>query len=296
MNNDFSLNLQRYQQRVNDNLLQRTRQLGATTPPLGEAMVYSLMSPGKRLRPVLVYAAAETVGKINHLVDTAACAVECIHAYSLIHDDLPAMDDDDLRRGMPTCHRAFDEATAILAGDALQSLAFQWLAGAKSGKAELPLRLIAELAEAAGCHGMVAGQMMDLNAVGKPIGLPELEQLHRRKTGALIATSVVMGAIASEAASERQVQALAEYARALGLAFQIQDDILDVESSTDVLGKAQGADAKLNKPTYVSVAGLDQAKALAQQQVDAAIAALQPFNQRGETLRQLADYMIARHA
>jgi len=295
---EFSLYLQRYQQRVNDCLQQRLSQVGASTPPLGEAMVYSLMSPGKRLRPVLAYAAAETVGKLNGDVDAVACAVECMHAYSLIHDDLPAMDDDDLRRGMPTCHKAFDEATAILAGDALQALAFQWLAntGESADHANLSIGLIQVLSKAAGYQGMVAGQMLDLNAVGKPLSVPQLEDLHRRKTGALIKASVVMGAMASRAASDHQLKALDDYAQALGLAFQIQDDILDVEASTDEIGKPQGADARLNKPTYVSIAGLEAAKTLAQQQIDAAINALSGLGQRADILRQLAHYMIERRS
>ena len=294
MTDDFSLYLQRYQQRANDCLQQRIQHVSATTPPLGEAMAYGLMSRGKRLRPLLAYAAAETVGKINSDVDTVACAVECIHAYSLIHDDLPAMDDDDLRRGEPTCHKAFDEATAILAGDALQTLAFQWLVTECANHPTMCLDLIGELTKAAGYQGMVAGQMVDLNAVGRQLNLPELENLHRHKTGALIKAAVVMGAIASRAASDQQLQALAEYAEALGLAFQIQDDILDVESSTETLGKTQGADALHDKPTYVSIAGLAQAKVLAQQQIDSAIAALSGFNERADGLRQLASYMIAR--
>jgi len=296
MSEDFANYLQRCQQRVNDCLRQRIHSLSASTPPLGEAMIYSLMSQGKRLRPVLVYAAAETLGKMNPTVDTVACAVECVHAYSLSHDDLPAMDDDDLRRGEPTCHKAFDEATAILAGDALQTLAFQWLAEAGNNNAHLHLRLLQELSKAAGYQGMVAGQMLDLNAVGKSLSVPQLEALHRYKTGALISASVKMGAVASQAASETQIQALGDYAEALGLAFQIHDDILDVESSTEILGKSQGADARRQKPTYVSVAGLDAAKVLAQEQIDNAISALQSFGQRAERLRQLAHFMIERRS
>lgn len=260
-------------------------------------MIYGLMGRGKRLRPLLAYAAAETVGKINADVDTVACAVECIHSYSLIHDDLPAMDNDDLRRGLPTCHVAFDEATAILAGDALQTLAFQWLAEeSEKSTAEIRLQLVLELAKAAGHQGMVRGQMQDLSAVGKHLSLPQLEDLHRHKTGALIKASVVMGAVASRAASPNQLQGLGDYAQNLGLAFQIHDDILDVESSTETLGKTQGADARLNKPTYVSIAGLDSAKVLAQQQIDAALTALEPFGHRADGLRQLAHYMVERKA
>ncbi len=296
MNNDISTYIQRQQQRVNDCLHQRLQSVQSSHPPLGEAMVYSLMGQGKRLRPILAYAAAEAVGKINELVDSVACALECIHTYSLIHDDLPAMDDDDLRRGSPTCHKAFDEATAILAGDALQSLAFQCLATSSVRSPALGLSLIQDLAKAAGHQGMVGGQMLDLNAVGKSLDLPSLENLHANKTGALIKASVVMGAVASEAASDSDIQALSDYAQALGLAFQIHDDVLDVESSTETLGKPQGADARLNKPTYVSIVGLDQAKILAREQVEKSLAALTHFGQRGDTLKKLAHYMIERHA
>ena len=286
--------LQTHQQRVNDCLTKHLRDFHSAFPPLGEAMEYSLMAKGKRLRPVLVYAAAQAVSEVNDAVDVVACAVECTHTYSLIHDDLPAMDNDDLRRGVPTCHIAYNEATAILAGDALLTLAFQWLSQCETLAPQTRLDLIENLSKAAGWRGMVGGQMLDLNAVGKPLTLPELEQLHRLKTGALIKASVEMGAIATEAASPKQLQALGEFAANVGLAFQIQDDILDVDSSTEELGKSQGADAKLGKPTYVSVAGLQGARELAAQQTDAAIAALAGFDHRADPLRELAYYTVSR--
>lgn len=291
---DFAHYLERHQNRINDCLTQRLARLRNLNPPLGEAMEYSLMAKGKRLRPILAYAAADAVGQIDEAVDTVACALECIHTYSLIHDDLPAMDDDDLRRGLPTCHKAFDEATAILAGDALLTLAFQWLAEIHPLPANIRIELITHLSKAAGCAGMVGGQMQDLSAVGKPLNLPQLEQLHRHKTGALIKASVVMGAMATQAAGETQLQQLSDYADAVGLAFQIHDDVLDVESNTEALGKSQGADARLNKPTYVSIAGLDTAKELANQQVNNALAALDNFGPRADNLRHVARYTIAR--
>ena len=270
--------------------------------PLGELerlyadMRYSVVNGGKRVRPLLVYAACEALGGQAAQADAGACAVELIHAYSLVHDDLPAMDDDDLRRGQPTTHRAFDEAAAILAGDGLQSLAFAVLADAAHNPqpAELRLQMIAELARAAGPAGMVGGQAIDLGAVGVQLDQAGLELMHRHKTGALIEASVCLGALASGQAGAEQLQALQRYAAAIGLAFQVQDDILDVESDTATLGKTQGKDQAHDKPTYPALLGLAGAKAYAASLCDEALQALAAFSGEADALRELARYIIAR--
>lgn len=261
---------------------------------LHAAMAYSLLQGGKRVRPLLAFASAEALGAVTATTGCVAFALEAIHAYSLVHDDLPAMDDDDLRRGQPTCHRAFDEATAILAGDALQSMAFEALASVQTTAPQRVLALMAELGRAAGAQGMVAGQAMDLAAVNCAISLEQLETMHRHKTGALIEAAVVMGAISSERATPEQLQALRRYARALGLAFQVQDDILDVTTDTATLGKQQGADQHRNKPTYVSLLGLTAAQALAQQLYREALDALSSFDENALRLRQLAAFVVQR--
>lgn len=289
-----------HQQRVNRCLEDYVSKLPNSAPRIKEAMEYSLFAKGKRVRPVLVYAAATAVSDWEasqanqQIVDAAACALECIHTYSLIHDDLPAMDDDDLRRGMPTCHIAFDEATAILAGDALLTMAFEILAQLNADSAATALRLVKELAVASGAAGMVGGQMLDLAATDKAINQQQLEQIHHLKTGALIRASVLMGALAAGAESAQQLSALEDYASAVGFAFQIQDDILDVTSTTQTLGKPQGADARLHKSTYVSLLGLEQAKARAEALLDQANVALQSFDQRADALRLLAGYIVHR--
>jgi farnesyl diphosphate synthase/geranylgeranyl diphosphate synthase type II len=262
-------------------------------PHLQHAMRYSALNGGKRVRATLVYAAADSINNtVPAAIDNIACALELIHAYSLVHDDLPAMDNDTLRRGQPTCHIAFDEATAILAGDALQTLAFECLASAEL-PAALRCELVLSLARASGMHGMVAGQCMDLAAENQTISLDALESLHQHKTGALIRASVRCGALAANASAE-QLQALDRYAAAIGLAFQVQDDILDIESSTEQLGKQQGADIALCKSTYPSLLGLDAAKQRAKNLCDDAITALTDFGKSAEPLRQLAHYIIAR--
>ncbi|MBS7690861.1 (2E,6E)-farnesyl diphosphate synthase [Pseudomonas lalucatii] len=263
---------------------------------LYQAMRYSVVNGGKRVRPLLVYAACEALGGEARQADGAACAVELIHAYSLVHDDLPAMDDDDLRRGQPTTHKAFDEASAILAGDGLQSLAFAALADERCNPlaAELRLAMIACLAHAAGPAGMVGGQAIDLGAVGQRLDQPALEAMHRHKTGALIEASVRLGALASGRADDCALQALQAYAQAIGLAFQVQDDILDVESDTTTLGKTQGKDQANHKPTYPALLGLEQAKAYALELRDQALHALRPFDSRAEPLRELARYIVER--
>lgn len=273
-------------------------------PVIGEcnnlqaAMRYSIFNGGKRVRPVLVYAAAQAIAidynACQSACDTAAAAAECIHAYSLIHDDLPAMDDDDLRRGKPTCHIAFDEASAILAGDALQCLAFEALGNIQELADSEKLAMVLALAKASGDKGMVAGQAIDLGAVDSQLSLQELQNMHGLKTGALIRASVELGARATGEATTKQLQQLDRYACAIGLAFQVQDDILDVTASTETLGKQQGADLALNKPTYVSLLGLEVARAKAQDLHRQALAALDSFGERAEPLRQLSEYIISR--
>jgi geranylgeranyl diphosphate synthase type II len=262
------------------------------------AMRYSLFNGGKRVRPLLAYAACEALGGQPERANAAACAVELIHAYSLVHDDLPAMDDDDLRRGQPTTHKAFDEACAILAGDGLQSLAFEVLSDAKYNphNAELRLAMLNTLSRAAGPAGMVGGQAIDLGSVGQQLDQAALEVMHRHKTGALIEASVQLGALASERADEHALKALHTYARAIGLAFQVQDDILDVESDTATLGKTQGKDQAHDKPTYPALLGLDAAKAYALELRDQALHALRPFDQAAEPLRELARYIVERRS
>ena len=270
--------------------------VGNADARLFAAMRYSLLAGGKRLRPVLVYAAADAVGGGSATaadMDRAACAIECIHTYSLIHVDLPAMDNDDLRRGVPTCHRAFDEATAILAGDALHTLAFELLAGATSISAELRIRLIAELARASGCHGMVAGQAMDIACVGTAIDQAMLEQMHALKTGALIVAALRMGALLG-GATESALAATTEYGSAIGLAFQVQDDILDQVGSATHLGKQPGSDAAQAKPTYATLLGAEQARALADALCDRAVTALQPMGASAAPLQELARFMVSR--
>ncbi|MDH0121375.1 polyprenyl synthetase family protein [Stutzerimonas stutzeri] len=263
---------------------------------LYQAMRYSVMNGGKRVRPLLVYAACEALNGDKTDADGAACAVELIHAYSLVHDDLPAMDDDDLRRGQPTTHKAFDEACAILAGDGLQSLAFEAMAQAEHNPqdAALRLRMFAVLARAAGPAGMVGGQAIDLGSVGLKLDRDALELMHRHKTGALIEASVQLGALASGHADADNLASLSQYARAIGLAFQVQDDILDVESDTATLGKHQGADIARDKPTYPALLGMDAAKAYALELRDQALHALRPFDTAAEPLRELARYIVER--
>lgn len=263
---------------------------------LYEAMRYSVMNGGKRVRPLLAYAACEALGAAPEQANGAACAVELIHAYSLVHDDLPAMDDDDLRRGQPTTHKAFDEACAILAGDGLQSLAFSALLDPQLSAldAQTRLHMVTDLALAAGPAGMVGGQAIDLGSVGLKLDQAALEYMHRHKTGALIEASVQLGALASGRAQAADLQALKVYAQAIGLAFQVQDDILDVEGDTATLGKQSGADAARDKPTYPSLMGLDEAKRYAMQLRDQAINALRPFDAAAQPLRELARYIVER--
>ena len=258
------------------------------------AMRYSVFNGGKRLRPALCFAAAEAVAATDANTARVAAALEMIHAYSLIHDDLPAMDDDDLRRGKPTCHIQFGEATAILAGDGLQSLAFQQLTELQNIPADHMVRLLSMLASYSGCQGMVAGQAIDLAATGQGLNLGQLKTMHRHKTGALIEASVLMGAIATGAATEQQLAVLKQFAADIGLAFQIQDDILDVESSTDQLGKQHGSDALNQKSTYSSIMGLEEARTEATKLYQQSVASLDIFAERADPLRQLASFIVNR--
>lgn len=265
---------------------------------LFEACAYSLTRGGKRVRPALAYGAALAIDPAvlkgdTVAIDYVACAAEMIHAYSLVHDDLPAMDDDDLRRGQPTCHIAYDEPTAILVGDGLQARAFELLADAPAVSAQARLDLVRMLSAAAGSRGMVGGQAVDIAAVDSAIDLQHLETMHALKTGALIRGSVGMGAIVA-GASQQQRDALDDYADAIGLAFQICDDILDATSDSITLGKQAGADAAHNKPTYVSLLGLEQARDKADALLEDALAALQGFDDAAWFLRELADYIVRR--
>ncbi|EIC19718.1 polyprenyl synthetase family protein [Thiorhodovibrio frisius] len=261
---------------------------------LHQAMRHGALGGGKRLRPTLAYAAASAVGVTREQIDAAACALELIHTYSLIHDDLPAMDDDDLRRGQPTCHKAFDEATAILAGDALQTLAFQWLATDSANTVDARIRMIEVLARAAGSRGMVAGQALDLASEGQALDRAALENIHLHKTGALIQASVNMAALVKPETTGEQASALDGYARCIGLAFQIQDDLLDVEGQTEVLGKQSGQDAAHHKATYPSLLGIDAAHKEAARLIEEAHRCLSGFDSGADPLRWIADYIIAR--
>lgn len=262
-------------------------------PGLEEAIRYVLLGGGKRIRPLLVYAGCRALGGDFEDADDAACAVEFIHVYSLIHDDLPALDDDDLRRGRPSLHKAFDEATAILAGDALQTMAFEILCRPHAGKGDR-LRMAHELAMAAGPAGMVGGQVRDLAADGQEVSLEELETTHRLKTGALIRASVLLGALSAGNAAAGKLEALAKYASRIGLAFQIQDDILDEVSDTGTLGKPQGSDRDGGKATYVTLLGLEPARERAAELAASAGRALNEFGADADPLRHLAAYIVER--
>ncbi|MBF6650972.1 (2E,6E)-farnesyl diphosphate synthase [Methylobacter sp. BlB1] len=263
---------------------------------LHEAMRYCALDGGKRMRPMLAYCTGKTLGIAPEALDGPACAVEFIHVYSLIHDDLPAMDDDELRRGKPTCHVAFDEATAILAGDALQALAFEILAHdpTMTVDAESRLKMITMLAKASGSQGMVGGQAIDLESVGTKLNLPELENMHIHKTGALIRASVNMATLAKPDIDHNVAAKLDHYAKCIGLSFQVKDDILDEESDTATLGKTQGKDRDNDKPTYPALLGLSGAKQKAQELHEQAIDSLSIFGKEADLLRDLSLYIIQR--
>ncbi|MFT5064178.1 MAG: geranylgeranyl diphosphate synthase type II [Gammaproteobacteria bacterium] len=291
----FTSRLKSYQQR-NHRVMDQWLPSDAVHPSrLHTAMRYAVLGPGKRVRPLLMYATAETIGLAAEKVDTAAAAVEMIHGYSLIHDDLPAMDDDDLRRGRPTCHKQFDEAVAILAGDALQAYAFEILGKDQQiGSAAAQVKMIVRLGEASGSLGMAGGQAIDLAAQGQKLDESQLREMHGKKTGALIWAAVMLAADAASNLPASQLEALDQYARDIGLAFQVQDDVLDVVSDTATLGKQQGADAALDKPTYVSVMGLEAAQQLASDLRDSAISALSVFGESAQPLRHMADMIVSR--
>ena len=293
MTNKLSQLLQTYSERVNAQLEQIIPQPTGPAAKLFEAMHYSIFNGGKRLRPALCFATAEAISRSDKNILIVAAAVEMIHTYSLIHDDLPAMDDDDLRRGLPTCHVKYDEATAILAGDALQSLAFKQLSELDLS-ASTSLQLVSLLSDLAGCNGMVTGQAIDLASTGKQLSAEELTYMHNHKTGALIEASVIMSAIATDQASSDQLKALRQFSRAIGLAFQIQDDILDVESSTEELGKSQGSDSANNKATYTSIIGIEKARSEAKRLYQQSLEALSVFGDRAQSLRVLAKFIVHR--
>jgi farnesyl diphosphate synthase len=291
----FGAKLAAWQIRMEAALASRMAPADAIPARLHEAMRYSVLGGGKRIRPALVFATAQTVGLDEDAVEAAAVAIELVHVYSLVHDDLPAMDDDDFRRGRPTCHKAYDQATALLVGDALQTLAFQILAGdpTLAASAEVRLRLIALLAEASGTYGMAGGQAMDLAAQGRELTLAQVEDMHSRKTGALIRVSVAMAA-ACAPQDTAAAAALAAFASPLGLAFQIQDDLLDVLGDAATLGKATGADRERGKPTHPSIIGIEASQERVQLLHEAALAALSPLGARAEPLRSLADWLLNR--
>ncbi|MDD4913771.1 MAG: (2E,6E)-farnesyl diphosphate synthase [Methylococcales bacterium] len=284
------------QNRVELALDARLPSAGVLPKTLHQAMRYSVLNGGKRTRPLLTYATGKALGLSEDLLDAQACSVEFIHVYSLIHDDLPAMDNDDLRRGKPTCHKAFDEATAILAGDALQTLAFEVLCNDPAIHADAPARLkmIAALTKASGSQGMVGGQAIDLASVGATLNLPELENMHIHKTGALIRASVNLAVLSRTDIDADSARHLDHYAKCIGLSFQVKDDILDVESDTATLGKTQGKDMDNDKPTYPALLGMAGAKQKAQELHEQALESLRSFSNEADLLRDLSLYIIER--
>jgi len=293
---DFQAQLQRWQARIESELSIRLPSAQVQPTRLHEAIRYSVLAGGKRVRPALVYATGAALGVPESNLDGAACAVELIHAYSLVHDDLPAMDNDDLRRGRPTCHKAFDEATAILVGDSLQVLAFELLAAGPGlpPDASMRLKLVHLLALASGTSGMAGGQALDLAAIGNKLSLAQVEEMHVRKTGALIHACVMMAAACAPQLPEAVTRALDEYACAIGLAFQIQDDLLDVEGDVTVIGKATGADRALDKPTYPSVTGVEASRQRMHELHATAMAALATPGLHAPPLASMSDWLVLR--
>ena len=287
--------MQQYQARVNQQLEKYINDQTPIAETLNEAMVYGALLGGKRVRPFLVYAVGEMLDSKLETLDPIAASIECVHAYSLIHDDLPAMDDDALRRGNPTCHVKYDDATAILAGDALQTLAFEVLSTeipALSAKAQL--KILNTLAKASGEKGMCAGQVLDIAAENQAISLAQLETIHNAKTGALILAAVQMGALTKEDIAPKEFELLTQFAVAIGLAFQVQDDILDIISDTETLGKPQGSDQALNKSTYPALLGLQGAQQKAQCLYQEALHALSQLPYNTQLLESFAHYIIKR--
>lgn len=293
---NFGSRLTSYKSRVNSALSELLPCSDKDNTLLNEAMRYAITNGGKRVRPIVTFATGTALGIPLETLDVPACAVEMLHAYSLVHDDLPAMDDDDLRRGKPTLHKHYDEATAILAGDALQALAFTILASNKDPALSdtTKLKMVEVLGDASGVKGMAVGQAIDLESVGKTLSLEQLEAMHRLKTGALIRASAKMAVLAAEIEDKDLHRKIDAYADAIGLSFQIVDDILDVTSDTQTLGKTQGADEALNKPTYPALLGLDGAKNYARQTHLAALDALSGLDTQFDELRNLSEFIVKR--
>ncbi len=293
---DFGAQLESWRMRMERALSARLPEASAVPARLHEAMRYSVLGGGKRIRPALLFATARAVGLSEDTVEAAACAVEMMHVYSLVHDDLPAMDDDDLRRGRPTCHKAYDEATALLVGDGLQPLAFQLLATDPTlpSSPAIRLRLIDMLAQAVGTFGMAGGQAIDLAVQGMRLDIAQVEDMHARKTGALIRASVLMAAECAPPLDPNHYAALARFASAVGLAFQIQDDLLDVTGDVSTLGKATGADSERDKPTHPAIIGIPASQQRVRLLHNQAIHALAPFGERASSLRSLANWLLSR--
>ncbi len=285
-----------YSQRTEQALKTRLIESSAVPERLHQAMAYSCLGGGKRFRAMLVYACGQVAGAPMDQLDTPACAVEMVHAYSLIHDDLPAMDDDDLRRGRETCHIAFDEATAILAGDALQSRAFEILASNKWNSIAIDNKtaMIEQLAKAIGSLGMAGGQALDMQAMGQSVDYPDLRRIHSLKTGSLIESSAIIGGLAADNASDELLASIRTYGSCIGLAFQILDDILDYTSNSQTLGKSSGADQRNNKATYVSILGLDAARVEAARLSEQAVKSIRGQGDNRDFLEQLANFVVTR--
>jgi geranylgeranyl pyrophosphate synthase len=291
---EFDNFLDRCRGRTNT-LLEACLPLTVSKQNLAEAIRYATLSNGKRIRPCLVYAAAETIGEYSEATDHVASAVELIHTYSLIHDDLPSMDDDLLRRGKPACHVAFGEANAILAGDGLQALAFEQLGLIEDLDPNQVLLLIRTLAKAIGPDGMVLGQAMDLIATQKDVDLAYLEAMHKHKTADLITASVEMGVLSTGVTDQETIKALREYGEAIGLAFQVMDDILDADGDIEIIGKHTGSDAHLKKSTYVSLIGIEKSKILLTRLLEQSLQSLDRFDYRADHLRNIAQYVVGRN-
>ena len=292
----FATQLETWRERMEGALAARLPRTDETPERLHAAMRYSVLGGGKRVRPILLLATGRALGLAEEQVEAAACALELVHVYSLVHDDLPSMDDDDLRRGRPTCHKAYDEATALLVGDALQSLAFELLARDPALPADpsIRVRLVELLARAIGSLGMAGGQAIDLEAEGRKLSIGQVEQMHSLKTGALIRASVMMGAACVPTLEPGLEQALAGFAAPIGLAFQIQDDLLDVLSDTATLGKAAGADRERGKPTYPAILGVSSSQEQVRRLHGEAMESLAPFGSRADALRGVTDWLLAR--
>ena len=292
---ELQTNIKKYQQRVNDQLTKHILHADIQSELLNKTMAHGALLGGKRIRPFLVYCVGEMLGTKVETLDAIACSVEAIHAYSLIHDDLPAMDDDNLRRGQPTCHIAFNEASAILAGDALQALAFEMLATPIHDlTAKQQLKMVALLAKASGDKGMCAGQSLDLEAENKQVTLVQLEKIHNAKTGALIKVAVELAALSKKDLPEKEYKLLQNFAAAIGLAFQVQDDILDIISDTETLGKPQGSDIALHKSTYPALLGLDNAIERSNKLIEEANEALSALPYDTSLLALFSQYIIKR--